>query len=110
MSNYFVGNKLFVKVLMKIAVNSKGIQKPVYAFLSCTFNSSVKRIEKQLLEIEKKYRLTHRWSSSDKEFEEYRLMLAKHKKRQILSSLWTTVTKRHYLLKLKAKYAGTILL
>ena len=64
------------------------------------------RLERKLVEMGKRYRLSCRWSSSDEVVQMYKGLLTKNKRKQLLSSLWAACTKRLFLLKLKAKYAG----
>ena len=47
-----------------------------------------------------------RWKRTDKEYLDAQHVFLLDKKESLYSSLRTAVVRRHYLLKLKAKYAG----
>lgn len=47
-----------------------------------------------------------RWNTTDKEYTDARRSTLMEKQSQLHSCLWATVVKRHYLLQMKAKYAG----
>ncbi len=65
------------------------------------------RLEGQLEQIEKKHGISCRWKPSDSQYENVRMHLLKEKTvLRIHASLWSSVVKRHYLLRMKAKYAG----
>ena len=50
--------------------------------------------------------MTSRWKPADQQYEEVRTRLLTDKKNRVHTSLWSSVVKRHYLLRMKAKYAG----
>ena len=60
----------------------------------------------QLEQLEKENGILSRWKPHDKEFEELRTQLLKEKILQVCTALRSSVIKRHYLLRMKAKYAG----
>ena len=68
----------------------------------------VMKLENNLKDIERKNKIRNRWSPSDREFVYYKSLLEKNQRWHLLSSLWTT-SRRNFLLKLKAKYAGMLL-
>ena len=47
-----------------------------------------------------------RWNTTDKEYVDAKRSTLMEKQSQLHSCLWATVVKRHYLLQMKAKYAG----
>ena len=47
-----------------------------------------------------------RWNTTDKEYTDARRSTLMEKQSQLHSCLWATVVKPHYLLQMKAKYAG----
>lgn len=67
------------------------------------------RLEKQLSEFERKHGIVSRWTTSDQEFIKAKNDYLKETKQQLHSSLWITVVRRNYLLRMKAKYAGNML-
>jgi len=56
--------------------------------------------------MEGSYGVTSRWKPADQEYEEIRTQLVTDKKNRVHTSLWSSIVKRHYLLRMKAKYAG----
>ncbi len=64
-------------------------------------------MEKKLEDIEKKHSIVSRWTTSDKEYQELERRLVAEKKEQLLRAIWKAAKIRAFLLKLKAKYAGT---
>ncbi len=50
-----------------------------------------------------------RWNVTDPQYNEVRCTYLKEKQQQLRSSMWAAITKRHYLLKMKARYAGKVL-
>ena len=64
-------------------------------------------MESQLGEFEQRYQITQRWKPTDKEFLDARLSYFEEKQRLLHSSMRAATVKRQFLLKLKAKYAGT---
>lgn len=60
----------------------------------------------KLADMERKFGVVKRWSSTDKEYVDTKQLCLMEKKNQLQSCLWATVVKRHYLLQMKAKYAG----
>ncbi len=67
-------------------------------------------MEKKLEEIERKHSISSRWTQSDKQYQELEshLVAGKEKKEQLLRAIWKAAKRRAFLLKLKAKYAGTL--
>ena len=68
------------------------------------------RLDRNLKDLEKQHNLQYRWSPSDREFQEYKSLLEGNKRKQLLSGLWVVSRRRQFLLKLKAKYAGKLLI
>ncbi len=56
--------------------------------------------------MERKCGVATRWTTNDDEYNDTRKLFMIEKKSQLHTSLWTCVVKRHYLLRMKAKYAG----
>ena len=56
--------------------------------------------------MEKKYDIPSRWKPSDYQYNELKMHLLSEKKLEARTALWSSVVKRHYLLRMKAKYAG----
>ena len=65
------------------------------------------RMECQLAEYARRYSIPHRWSRSDADYIAAFRAYLDEKISQLHSCLWAVIVKRHYLLKMKAKYAGT---
>ena len=63
----------------------------------------------QLADMELKCGIQKRWKNTDIDYIDTRKAFLKDKLEQSHSCLWSSVVRRHYLLKLKAKYAGTLL-
>ena len=64
-------------------------------------------IEKQLQDIEVKHSVSLRWTPSDREYMDTGKTLLVNRKEQLLLTIWKAAKRRSFLLKLKAKYAGT---
>lgn len=62
----------------------------------------------QLADFERKHGLKNRWKKEDQEYTDARKAFLNEKQKQLHSCLWATVVKRHYLLCMKAKYAGKL--
>lgn len=60
----------------------------------------------QLAEFEAKHNVVARWTMQDRQYVAARKMYTEERREQLRTSLWAAVVKRHYLLKMKAKYAG----
>ena len=60
-------------------------------------------MESQLAEMERRYGIKIRWKPSDEDYIDAKSIQSKIKLR---TSIWACVVKRHYLLRMKAKYAG----
>lgn len=74
----------------------------------CAFNVGVinHSMESQLVDMERKYHVVSRWKQSDKDYLDAKVAFFAENKKQLASCLWASVVRRHYLLKMKAKYAG----
>ena len=68
------------------------------------------RLEKQLLQLEIKHGIIVRWDKNDPQFTAAKQDHLKGKKEQLQTSIWATISKRQYLLKMKAKFAGIIII
>ena len=71
-----------------------------------TILSFMVRLDKQLSDLERKHHLSCRWNPSDMEYLEAQRALSQEKSNQVAEALWTTSSRRQFLLKLKSKYAG----
>ena len=63
----------------------------------------------QLADVERKHGVKKRWLKTDQEYIDARKAFLIEKQTQLHSCLWAAVVKRHYLLCMKAKYAGELL-
>ena len=54
--------------------------------------------------------MTARWKPGDKQHEEMKSCLLVENQIRVRAMLWSCVVKRHYLLRMKAKYAGRALM
>ena len=66
-------------------------------------------LDNQLSEMERRHGLATRWKPGDKQYEEMKLSLISENQGHVRSTLWSCVVKRHYLLRMKAKYAGAVM-
>ena len=57
--------------------------------------------------MEKRYGITKRWTTVDRDYADAKAAHLKEKQEQLKTSLWAVATRREYLLRMKAKYAGT---
>ena len=64
------------------------------------------RLEKVLSNLEKKHNVSTRWLPTDRQYIETTALLSEEKQKQLADCLISTSSKRQFLLKLKAKYAG----
>ena len=60
----------------------------------------------KLADFEPRRNIGVRWMPTDHFYIEAKRMFLTEKKEQLQASLWEAVIKRHYLLRMKAKYAG----
>ena len=67
------------------------------------------RIESKLSEMGKKYGITEWWTTVDRDYADAKAAHLKEKpgQQQLKASMWAVATRREYLLRMKAKYAGT---
>ena len=63
-------------------------------------------MDHQLADFEHRHNIRGRWASTDPCYLEAQKAFFSEKKEQLQASLWAAVVKRHYLLRMKAKYAG----
>ena len=63
-------------------------------------------MESQLAEMERRCRIKIRWKPSDEDYIDAKRSFLMEKKNKVHTSIWACVVKRHYLLRMKAKYAG----
>ncbi len=56
--------------------------------------------------MERKYGISTRWKTSDDQYVEVKMHLLSEKKLRVRNALWSSIVKRHYLLCMKAEYAG----
>lgn len=70
------------------------------------YNCDIHRMDSQLAEVEIRSGVKQRWKKTDDDYIETRSCHLKEKITQSRSSLWSSIVRRHYLLRLKAKYAG----
>ena len=60
--------------------------------------------------MERQYGVTARWKPGDKPYEVMKSCLLVENQIRVRATLWSCVVKRHYLLCMKAKYAGRALM
>lgn len=63
-------------------------------------------MEDQLADFERRHVINRRWAQTDKEYLDARQGFLCEKREQIHTALWSTIIRRHYLLRMKAKYSG----
>lgn len=63
-------------------------------------------VENKLADFERRHKIATRWKTTDKEYIDAKSSFLLEKKEQLQTSLWSSIVKRQYLLKMKAKYAG----
>ena len=63
-------------------------------------------LDSLLAELEKKNAVTSQWKPGDQQYEEMKMYLLKENREHIRTAIWSSVVKWHYLLRMKAKYAG----
>ncbi len=56
--------------------------------------------------MEVKYNIQSRWDPGDCDYQECKVQYLKEKEERAYTAMWSCVVKRHYLLRMKAKYAG----
>ncbi len=66
------------------------------------------RLDKELRELELINGIKHRWTLSDSAYVEAQKVFSKERSEQVAKSLWSASSRRMFLLKLKAKYAGMV--
>ena len=66
------------------------------------------RLNTRLHEFEREYHIPHRWGPADHEFVEVQQHFNCEKQSQLAQAMWASSVRRQFLLKLKAKYAGTV--
>ena len=66
------------------------------------------RLDKQLKEMEQKHHIGSRWNPSDRIYLDMKSTFTKDRKRQFAEALWAESSRRQFLLRMKAKYAGNI--
>ena len=59
-----------------------------------------------MADFERRHGIATRWQTTDKQYADARKRFLVDRQGRLESSLWASVIKRHYLLKMKAKYAG----
>ena len=65
------------------------------------------RLDKQLKELEAKHRLPCRWDPTDRDYAEAQSALSLERRNGVGEAMWAASSRQQYLLKTKAKYAGT---
>ncbi len=63
-------------------------------------------LDTHLTEMDRRHGVLARWKPGDKQYEEMRSCLLKENIMRVRATLWSCIVKRHYLLRMKAKYAG----
>ena len=58
--------------------------------------------------MEKQYCIPHRWAPTDHEYTQVQQVFSREKQSQLAEAMWASSARRQFLLKLKAKYAGTL--
>ena len=72
----------------------------IYAFIY--------RMEEQLAKFEQRHGIAQQWQQSNKEYIDAQCVFFKEKREQLHGSLYATVSRRFYLLKMKARYSGML--
>ena len=67
------------------------------------------RLERTLSEFEKEHQIPRRWEVNDPDYLQVKTALAREKQKQICLAMWSSVVRRQFLLGLKGKYVGTVL-
>ena len=63
-------------------------------------------MDSKLADFERAHQINERWLPTDRVYLEARTVFLTEKREQLRASLWAAVIKRHYLLRMKARYAG----
>lgn len=64
------------------------------------------RLDKQLLDMEKRHNLPCRWSQTHSDYKQLCAEFSREKRGHIVEAMWSASSRRQFLLRLKAKYAG----
>lgn len=64
------------------------------------------RLDKQLKEFEVKYHLLCWWDTASRDYTEAQMALSLERRDDVGEAMWAASSRRQYLLKTKAKYAG----
>lgn len=70
---------------------------------------SILRLDQDLKAEEEAHHIQCRWPQSSSQYEEVQSSLSKQREKELGEIMWSTFSRRRFLLKLKAKYAGTFL-
>ena len=89
----------------KARVNFSTTSFPLHMF-TLTPIFYIYSLNDQLERIEEKQDISSRWTPSSHQYAEVKQHLLSEKVRRTRTALWSSVVKRHYLLRMKAKYAG----
>ena len=58
--------------------------------------------------MEKQYHVLHRWTPNDPQYIQVKEFFSFEKQSQLAEAMWASSSRRQFLLKLKAKYAGML--
>lgn len=66
------------------------------------------RLDKQLSELEHRHKVVSRWHVRGPQYIEAKCAYLRETQQRVCASLWATITRRQFLLKMKAKYGGKL--
>lgn len=75
-------------------------------FLPCYCHVFIFRLDRDLKSEEEAHHIKCRWPQSSSQYKEVHSSLSKRREKELGEIMWSTSSRRQFLLKLKAKYAG----
>lgn len=66
------------------------------------------RLDKQLLDVERSHRIPCRWNQAHPDYKQLSATFSREKRSHLVEAMWAASSRRQFLLKLKAKYAGML--
>lgn len=66
------------------------------------------RLDKQLTDLERRHKVVSRWHVQDPQYIAAKCVHLRETQQRVRASLWATITRRQFLLKMKAKYGGKL--
>ena len=66
------------------------------------------RLDKQLFDLEQRHCLPCRWDQSHPDYQQLSATFSREKRSHVVEAMWAASSRRQFLLKLKAKYAGML--